>query len=840
MITHTIEQLKTAKIDQMEFKRDMPGLSLTFDAGQNNPLYQYLRMHGYSYQQANLYIRAYPENGLQGDFNITNLKTGNLLLDKAHVHLSQDSAHLKLKCSVENTSKENPNKFTAGINGELLSNGFYISTSFIDSQNKSGMDFGIQGLFSKDQSLTMHIVPENSIIAYRRFTVNKDNYFTIGPEQQILANIDLLADDETGLKIHADKKDSINDIAVTLSKININELCSVLPYLPRMGGRLGGDIHILRQDACTAIAGELNLEQFKYETFTMGDFSADFSCLPKSGNEYYLNALVQNEDKEVAVVDGSYKNADGGVVDASIILQKFPCWLLNAFLPSDGTLALEGYANGEIKLTGPTDQLVFNGNIVPDSLIVFSPLYGINIAMENKEISIENSRIHLDNQTFFSQGNKNPLSIDGWVDFKNMDNILLDLSAKAKNFQIINAERTKSNVLYGKVYADINTTIKGSTNFMIIKGDLDILKNTNMTYVMKEGMITESEWLNGLVEFVDFSDTTTIKEPEPVTGNMMMSLNIQIAETTKMHCELNNDGSNYVDCRGGGNLNMKYLPSGDISLLGTLKLHEGEMKYELPFIPLKTFNLEDENYITFTGSPYNPNLYIKAMETTRASVSNDGNSTRMVTFNVGVAISQTLENMGLQFLIEAPEDLNVQNELASMSDEDRGRMAVSLLATGMYLSSTNKSSFKANNALNTFLQSEIQTLAGNALKTIDLSVGVEGSTTSSGNAQTDYSFQFAKHLWNDRVTFIIGGKVSAGAKDNNENQSFIDNISLEYRLDHNSTRHLRLFYDHDSQDPLEGTYNSAGAGFVWRNKANTFGELFIKPRKKTAASDSKK
>ena len=112
---------------------------------------------------------------------------------------------------------------------------------------------------------------------------------------------------------------------------------------------------------------------------------------------------------------------------------------------------------------------------------------------------------------------------------------------------------------------------------------------------------------------------------------------------------------------------------------------------------------------------------------------------------------------------------------------------------------------------------------------------MEGSTTSDGNAQTDYSFQFAKHLWNDRVTFIIGGKVSAGAKESNENQSFIDNISLEYRLDKNATRHIRLFYDHDSQDPLEGTYYSAGAGFVWRSKANTFGELFIKPRKKETA-----
>ena len=834
-LSHTIEQIKTAKIDHPELKRDMPGLSLSLKAGQRNPLFQYLRMHGYSFQKAALDLSAYPENGLQGNMEVTNFKTGDLLLDKTIARIAQDSTSLRLNCSVENKSKKNPNKFTADINGELLTDGFYVSTSFKDNKDKQGMDFGLKGIFSPDQSLTLRVVPENSIIAYRRFTVNKDNFLTINANRQVFANIDLLADDNTGLQIHADQKDSINDITVSLSHINIAELCSVLPYLPRMGGYLGGDIHILRQKEYMAMSGNIGLERFKYDAFDMGNFEAEFSCLPKSANEYYLNTLIQNEGKEVATINGTYTEKNSGIINATVLMQRFPCRLLNAFLPADGTLALDGYSNGELSIDGPTDQLTFNGNLIPDSLIVFSPLYGINMSMENKPVSIHNSQLHLDKQIFHSQGNKNPLTIDGYVDFSNLEKIILNLTAQAKNFQIVNAERTKSNVLYGKVYTNINAKIKGTTSFMFINGDLDILKNTNMTYVMKEGMITESDWLNGLVEFVDFSDTTTVEESEPVTGNMMMSLNIKIAETAKMHCELGNNGSNYVDCRGGGNLTMKYLPSGDISLLGTLKLSEGEMKYELPFIPLKTFKLKDDNHITFTGSPYNPSLHIKAMETTRASVNDGGNSTRMVTFNVGVAISQTLENMGLQFLIEAPEDMNIQNELASMSDEGRGKLAVSLLATGMYLSSTNKSSFKANNALNTFLQSEIQTLAGNALKTIDLSIGMEGSTTSDGNAQTDYSFQFAKHLWNDRVTFIIGGKVSAGAKESNENQSFIDNISLEYRLDKNATRHIRLFYDHDSQDPLEGTHYSAGAGFVWRSKANTFGELFIKPRKKETA-----
>lgn len=105
--------------------------------------------------------------------------------------------------------------------------------------------------------------------------------------------------------------------------------------------------------------------------------------------------------------------------------------------------------------------------------------------------------------------------------------------------------------------------------------------------------------------------------------------------------------------------------------------------------------------------------------------------------------------MGLEFTIEAPEDLNIQNQLATMSTEQRGKTAVTMMATGMYMTDETMlsgSGFQANNALNAFLQSEIQNIAGSALKTIDINLGVESGTSDMGTSTTDYSFQFAKRF----------------------------------------------------------------------------------------------
>ena len=130
-----------------------------------------------------------------------------------------------------------------------------------------------------------------------------------------------------------------------------------------------------------------------------------------------------------------------------------------------------------------------------------------------------------------------------------------------------------------------------------------------------------------------------------------------------------------------------------------------------------------------------------------------------------------------------------------------------MLTTGMYLADGNTGSFSMNNALSSFLQSEINSIAGSALKTLDVSLGIDNSTDATGAQRTDYSFKFAKRFFNNRLKIELGGKVSSGASDAmGNNQSFFDNVTMEYRLNQDATKNLKVFYN---------------IGFVWRRKLNS-------------------
>ena len=222
----------------------------------------------------------------------------------------------------------------------------------------------------------------------------------------------------------------------------------------------------------------------------------------------------------------------------------------------------------------------------------------------------------------------------------------------------------------------------------------------------------------------------------------------------------------------------------------------------------------------------NPTLNITATERTKATVSNNNGVGRSVDFDCGVVISKTLNDMGVRFTLDAPEDMQLHGELQSMGVEQRGKLAVTMLTTGMYLADGNTQPFSMNAALSSFLNSEIGNITGNALRTLDLSFGMDQSLDGMGNTRTNYSFKFAKRFLNNRLKIAVGGLVSTGAELQQRNNSFFDNVSLEYRLDNNANKYITLYFQNNVYDWLDGYTQKYGGGFIWRRRLQHFLDIF--------------
>ena len=346
------------------------------------------------------------------------------------------------------------------------------------------------------------------------------------------------------------------------------------------------------------------------------------------------------------------------------------------------------------------------------------------------------------------------------------------------------------------------------------------------------------------MQFTNFRDTTK-SEPvqRPAIRGLDMQLSMSVDESAHIMCMLNADHSNYISLIGGGDLRMGYNPTDELTLTGRYTLYSGEMKYSLPIIPLKTFAIQDGSYIEFTGDPMNPQLHITATESVKTTVS-EGSSSRAVDFDCGVKLTQTLSNLGLEFIIDAPNDMTISDQLKTLTTEGRSKVAVTMLASGMYLTDGNTNQFTMNNALSSFLQNEINNVAGKAMRSmgLDLGMSIDNTNTSDG-MHTDYNFKFSKRLWNNRFSVNVGGKVSTGADidmQQGNNDMFFNKVELEYRLDRNASKYLRVFYDNNKYDWLEGPLGEYGVGFVWKRKLRHFRDIFFLDKKETMPAPAPK
>lgn len=835
------KEAKTYNIDQERLKTFLPVMAFYLDAGRDNPLYNIARMKGYSFSSAYVNLNTDPHVGMTGDARMGALNVGALLLDTIDTHIFQDSTGVQMRGLVKN-GKKNPNPLEVRMRSYVMRSGAGIELSYYDSEGERGVDVGLQAALV-DGGLNIHLYPENPVLAYRNFKVNKDNYIFLGKDNSIRADVDLLADDGTGLKIYGEPKDSVNDLTVSVNQVNLGELSAVLPYMPKLSGMLSGDVHVTddSQHKQLSAMASLTADNFKYEDMPLGNVGIDAVYLPKTGGEHHASAFISSNGEEVLACNGTYFDRDGGTFEGDAQLHDFPLQMLNGFMAGTD-VALKGIAGGDLRVNGSLDKPVINGSLDLDSAHIYSDVYGFDLRTDERALDIKDSRIIFSDYRLFSTG-KEPMVLNGTFDMSDFERMRMDFAMRAKNFELINTRKKAQSMLFGKVYANYIGTLKGTTDNLSLRGKLEVLDRTDVTYILKDSPLSVDDRLHDLVQFTNFKDSTQTAQPEKaVDGGMDITMGISISDAAIFHCNLSDDGQSYVKLEGGGDMTLRMTQQGDMRMTGLFTTNSGEMKYQLPVIPLKTFQIVQGSYVQFTGDVMNPTLNIAAKERTKAVVTEDDKQ-RSVAFDVGVKITKPLNDMGLEFTIEAPEDLNIQNQLASMSAEQRGKAAVTMMATGMYMTDETMmsgSGFKANNALNAFLQSEIQNIAGSALKTIDINLGVESGTSQTGTSTTDYSFQFAKRFWGNRISVIIGGKVSTGADATNSAESFINNVSVEYRLDQGATRYVKAFYDRDTQDPLEGQLTKTGAGLVLRRKTDKLGELFIfrnKSKKKTAGKN---
>jgi hypothetical protein len=813
-----------------ELRPLFPEMLLDIRAGKDNPLHAALRRNEIEFDGFRLDASSSPLDGLRAGARLLALHRDTFRIDTIRAEIIPDQEGFTYKAAVVKNRYMRQPPFVATVEGSLRNEYADAVMRYRNYLSETGLLLGVKAS-KASEGFRLNFFPDTAVIAFNSFAVNPGNSVNFTGIKNINANLRFTGADNRMLWLHSTPADdsTLTVVRAELSHIPLGVITRGFASLPSLGGSASMDLQYAPSQESFTVAGEIHVDNLTYEGEPVGELMLNGVYMPLADNAHEVDMHFYRNSSEVSSTTLVYdmsRNRLNGVLHFDAL----PLAMFSPFAPQT---SFTGALNGQVDIAGSADAPKAAGFLQLDTAAVFSAAVSSRFGLDNRRVELRENILKLDKFKVFASGN-NPFEINGSVSFSDLAKPSADLSLGGNNLQILDARRTAESIAYGKLFANVSTTIKGPLSSLAVRGDIRLLGGTNLTYIMQESPLTVEDRLKDLVTFTSFTDTSTIRRrraqtpPLPLGGLDMLML-VHIDPVVQLSADINNDKSSYVNLEGGGDLSFQYNRQGQMLVNGRYTLSGGKLKYALPIIPLKEFSVKPNSYIQWDGDPFNPLLGLAATQLMRATVSLAGESPRPVEFEVGVDVRNRLDNMSLLFTIDAPDDASVQSELERMGPEGRSTQAVGMMVTGLYLAngSTGKVNMDMGDALNSFLQSEINHIAGSALRTVDISFGMdsyEQTPEKGGGQRTDYSFRFAKRFYNDRLRIMLGGKLSSG--DVQQKEAFIDNASIEWRMNRAGTGYLKLFHDRNYQSLLDGEVIETGAGIVFRRRMLNLFDLF--------------
>lgn len=814
--------------------QQLPSFLLRAQAGDQNILNNFLKLKGIEFK--NLDLDASLQDSLPFKVNmvINQLDAGKIQLDTLTFGLRQKQQRLNYLLRVANHPGNLDSLGMIALYGHIEGNEAILNCLQEGRTGRIGFHFGLKSTM-EDSTLTIRMFPEKPIFGAEPWQVNPNNYITYHWGHDLHADFRLTHNTQH-VSLSTDNRTESGPLTLDIQGIDIGKTLALFLPSTSLEGILSTRITLQEQnfsDHALDINGSLNLSNLVYENSRIGTVDLGFDYSMQQGiSQQFQTDLTLDSTRILAAKGSILDSVENRPFEAKIDLPGLPLKLINSFMSAD-VARLDGSLKGGMDFTGDKQHLVLNGNLLFDQTTVHVGMIGTTFSLSPTPILIDNNSIRLNNFQLVAP-NKQPLNINGSVTLQDLTNIVTDLTLTASDFQLVNVAKSRRTMVYGQAYMDLNTRVKGPLDNLYIRGSVGLLGGTDVSYIMQDAPLDVKQQNQNIVTFVSFKDTTaqtTTDTVQPMRVNGMdILMNVNVNNQVKLGVDLSDDGENRVQLQGGGALTYTLNPLGDSRFSGKYIVSGGFVRYKPPVISEKKFDIVSGSYVEWTGDMMDPAFNLTAIDKIRTNVTTDGSGTsQAVTFNVSINIRNTLSDMAVTFDLSAPENLTMQNQLASLTAEQRSSQAMSLLIYNTYTGPGTTAKVNSSNPLNTLIAKELNQWAQNSLKGVDLSFGINSydETANGGKQYTDYSYTMSKSLFNNRVRAVIGGKFSTDS-DPTENlkENLIDDISLEYMLTKRDNIFIKLFRHTDYESILEGEVIETGVGFVIRKKLLKLSDLF--------------
>lgn len=758
------------------------------------------------------------------------------------------------------------------ISGQVAEN--KVNYTLLIRDNKNEDQYLLAGsLKAEDGNTQISLEPDGLVLNYDQWDIDRENIVQFG-SKGIYANNFELSNQASSIKIQSQSESANSPLDVTLKDFEIATITNAVAKDTLLaGGRINGNVLIKDLTKTMTFTADLNIDDFTFKTDTVGNIAIKVDN--NTANVLNADVAITGGDGNQVNLTGNYRT-DNSTFDMNFDIEKLNMKSIQGFTMGAITQST-GFLSGEFKVTGSTTNPSVIGELKFNEIGLRVTQLASYFDEMNDKISFTNQGIAF-NKFSISDSEDNQLVVDGRVLTTNYTDFGFDLRVNADNFKAVNSVAKDNDLYYGDLFIDTKLSVKGDMNKPIVRGELKINEDTDLTIVLPQSdpSIADRE---GIVEFID-QDGMQIDQRFVVADSlsqsqfkgMDVSVNIEIVKEAELTMIIDKGNGDYLNLKGEAQLTGGIDESGKTTLTGRYEFDEGAYEMSFNFIR-RRFEIQKGSYILWTGEPTSADINITAVyeiETAPIDLVDNQITSNRNMFKQRIPFETLLKMKGellkpeISFDITLPDGNNTvsaevtnltKSKLAQLRQEEGelNKQVFALLLLGRFIGEdpfaseaggTSAGSL-ARQSVSKILSQQLNNLAGSLVQGVELDFDLqsrEDYTTGSREDRTDLNVGLSKRLLNDRLKVTVGSSfgLEGPQQANEETNNIAGDLSADYQLTKDGRYMVRAYRKNQYQVALQGQVIETGVGFIITMDYNKFRELFHRtPEEKKIAREAR-
>ncbi|MCT3809933.1 cell envelope biogenesis protein AsmA [Elizabethkingia anophelis] len=799
---------------------------------------------------------------IEVDGRIPQLQYGENSIQGGALKITNENQALQYNLGVASLKSSSLALNKISVVGDVADN--TINYNITTKDTKDATRFLIAGKAKSLNNITeISLNPDGLKLNYDDWTVAENNRIQIS-SKGILADNFRLSNAGSEILLQSENNSPASPLNVSLKDFKIETITEAIKKDSLLAkGTINGTAQLRDLTKKMTFTSDLNISDLMVYGSPVGNVAVKV----KNNSANILNADValSGNDNDVKIL-GDY-NISAGTFDMNMAINQLQMKTVQGF-SMNAIHHTEGYLSGNLKLTGSTDKPNILGKVKFNKVGLEIAKTGSDFRNIDDEIDFTNRGIEF-NRFKVKDKDGNALTVNGQVLTQNYRDFAFNLNVNARDFKVVNSEKTNDAMMYGILAIDAGLRIRGNLDLPKVEGRLAVAENTDFTFVLPQSSPALQE-RDGIVEFVDQDQvvlnktikTDSLNAQSRIKG-MDVSVNIEVNKEAKMSIVIDKANGDFVKLQGEAQLTGGIDPSGKTTLVGVYEVEKGA--YELSVSMLKRkFDIQKGSTITWTGEPTAAIMDITAVyKTETAPIDlveqqvNQGETNlfkQRMPFNALLKMKGELLKPILSFDITTDENNNsvatnvkqlVDAKLAQLRQQEpeMNKQVFALLLLNRFIgenpfqsSAGLSAETMARQSVSKILSQQLNNLASDLIKGVDLNFGLESTddySTGNKNTRTDLNVDISKKLLNDRLKVTVGSNFGLeGQARQNENMTNIaGDVTVDYSLSRDGRYMLRAYRKNDYQVALQGQIVETGIGFIITLDYDKFREIFQKSKK---------